>query len=112
MIVLDILSRRSDYRLRFLQVDLRIIIFDEAVIAYARDEILSGEVEWDAELKKYENQLKLDDDNVSHHRDSPADSWVFYIELWARADYLNHVHKIYGHCSNTILFDIIRVRQW
>ena len=74
MIVLDILSRRSDYRLRSLQINLRIIIFDEAMTVYARDGILSNEIKWNAELKKYENQFKLNDDSVSHHRDFLVDN--------------------------------------
>ena len=112
MIIFDILNRKNDYRLRFLQVNLRIIIFDETMTIYARDEILSNELKWNAKLKKYENQFKLNDDNVAHHRDSFADSWILYIELWTRVDYLNHVHKIYDHCIEAIMFDIIKVKQW
>ena len=74
MIVFDTLNRKSDYRLRFLQVNLRIIIFDETMTIYARDEILSNELKWDAKLKKYENQFKLNDDNVAHHRNSLVDN--------------------------------------
>jgi len=112
MIVSDTLSRRSDYRLRSVQADLYTITFDEAVVSYARDGTLSGEVEWDVELKKYENQLKLDDDDRVYHRDTPSDSWIPYTELWARADLLNSIHKTYGHCSIETMFDIVRVREW
>ena len=44
MIIFDTLNRKSDYRLRFLQVNLRIIIFDETMTIYIRDEILSNEL--------------------------------------------------------------------
>ena len=111
IIVFDILNRKNDYRLRFLQINLRIIIFDETIIIYARDEILSNKIKWNTKLKKYENQFKLNDDNVSYYRNSFVDNWIFYIEFWIRANYLNHVYKIYNHCSNTILFDIIKIKQ-
>ena len=43
MIVLDALSKRSDYQLRVLKADLRTITFDEIVKVYARDKSLSSE---------------------------------------------------------------------
>ena len=111
MIIFDILNRKNDYRLWFLQVNLRIIIFDETMTIYVRDEILSNELKWNAKLKKYENQFKLNDDNVAHHRNFFVDNWVFYIEFWIRVDYLNYVHKIYDYCIETIMFDIIKIKQ-
>lgn len=111
MTVPDALSRRSDFRLGVLEADLRTITFDEAVVAYARDGSLPGEKEWDVELQKYENQLKLGDGRP-YHRDSPNHFWVSYTDTWARSDFLNVIHKNYGHCSSETMMDIIRVRQW
>ena len=112
MTVLDALIRRSDYQLRIRDIDLRTITFDETVITYARDESLSSETKWDVELKKYENQLKLDRDDRVFHRDDANDNWVSYTKLWTRANFLNVTHKNYEHCSKTIMYDIIRVKQW
>ena len=112
MIVPDTLSRRSDYRLRILEADLRTISFDDAIIVYARDNTLPGEAEWDVSLKRFEGQLRVDDEDQVYHRDSPTDSWVPYTPLWSRADILNATHKSYGHCSADTMFDIIRTRQW
>ena len=74
MIVFDILNRKNDYRLRFLQINLRIIIFDETMIIYTRDKILSKKTKLNAKLKKYENQFKLNDENVAYHRDFFVDN--------------------------------------
>ena len=111
MTILDALNRRSDYQLRILNVDLRTITFDEIVIIYARDESLSSETKWDVELKKYENQIKLDRDDRVFHRDDANDSWVSYTKLWTRANFLNVIHKNYEHCSKMIMYDINRVKQ-
>ena len=81
MTILDALSRRSDYQLRVLKADLRTITFDEIVKVYARDESLSSEAKWDNELKKYENQLQIDEDDRVYYRDDSNDNWVLYIEL-------------------------------
>ena len=45
IIVSNILSRRNDYRLRLLKIDFRTITFDEIVVFYVRDEILSKKIE-------------------------------------------------------------------
>ena len=42
---------------------------------------LSSEAKWDNELKKYENQLQIDEDDRVYHRDDSNDNWVLYIEL-------------------------------
>ena len=112
MTILDALNRRSDYQLRILNANLRTITFDETVITYARDKSLSSETKWDVELKKYENQLKLNRDDRVFHRDDANDNWVSYTKLWTRANFLNVTHKNYEHCSKTIMYDIIRVKQW
>ena len=111
MIVPDILSRRNDYRLQILEVDLRTISFDDAIIVYARDNTLFDETEWNVSLKRFENQLKVDDENQMYYRDSPTDNWMSYTFLWSRANILNTIHKSYEHCSANIMFDIIRTRQ-
>ena len=110
MIILDVLSRRSDYQLRVLKADLRTITFDETVEVYTRDKSLSSEAKWDNELKKYENQLQIDKNDRIYYRDDSNDNWIFYIELWARADFLNFIHKNYEYCSYEIMFDIIKVK--
>ena len=110
MTILDALNRKSDYQLRILNANLRTITFDETVITYARDKSLSSETKWDVELKKYENQLKLNRDDRVFHRDDANDNWVSYTKLWARANFLNVTHKNYEHCSKTIIYNIIRVK--
>ena len=65
MIVADTLSRRSDYQLRTME-------FDEALKSYARNGTLSGDEAIDADLKKYEGQLILDEDRGVLHRDSES----------------------------------------
>ena len=111
MIVSNTLSRRSDHRLRLLQINLRTITFDEIVVFYARDEILSKKIEWNVELKKYKNQFMLDDDDRVYHKDNSFDNWMLYTKLWARVDFLNFIHKIYDHCSFEIMFDIIKIKS-
>lgn len=111
MIVLDALSRKNDYKLRIFKADFRTITFDEIVIVYARDGILFENAKWNNELKKYENQLKLKNDRL-YHRNSFIDSWMSYIDIWIQFDFLNHIHKIYEHCSVTTMHNIIRVKQW
>ena len=81
MIVANNLSRRSDYRLRFIQTDLHTITFDETVVSYVKDETLFDEAIWNVELKKYKNQLRLNDENRLYYRDNSFDSWVSYTKL-------------------------------
>ena len=104
MIVADTLSRRSDYQLRTMT-------FDEAVVAYAKDGSLSGDEVLDSDLQRFEGQLKFEDDRV-YYRDSEEDTYVPYLEHWARSDFLNKVHNDYGHVADKTMMDIIRVRQW
>ena len=63
MIVSNILSRKSDYKFRILEVDLRMISFDDVIIIYARDNILLDKIEWNISLKWFENQLKMNNEN-------------------------------------------------
>ena len=63
MIVSNILSKRSDYKLRIFKVDLRITSFDDVIIIYACDNILFDEIEWNVSLKQFENQFKMNDEN-------------------------------------------------
>ena len=53
MIVSNIFNQRNDYRLRFLQVNLHTMTFDEIVIVYIKNEILFEKIQWNARLKKY-----------------------------------------------------------
>ena len=112
MIVSNIFNRRSDYRLRFLQVNLYTMTFDEIVIVYAKDETLSEKAQWNAELKKYQHQFKLNDENKFYHRNNSSDIWISYTKFWARVDFLNTIYKTYDHCFYETMFDIIRVRKW
>ena len=111
MIVPNILSRRNDYKLQILEINLRTISFDDVIIIYARDNILLDEIEWNILLKQFENQLKVNDENQMYHRDSSIDSWMLYTFFWNRANILNVIHKSYGHCSANIMFDIIHTKQ-
>ena len=45
MIVSNILNKRSDYKFRILETNLRTINFDDVIIVYARDNILFDEIE-------------------------------------------------------------------
>ena len=45
MIVSNIFNRRNDYRLRFFQINLHTMTFDETVIAYAKNEILFEKIQ-------------------------------------------------------------------
>ena len=63
IIVSNILNKRSNYKLRILKVDLRTINFDDIIIIYARDNILLDEIKWNILLKRFENQLKINDKN-------------------------------------------------
>ena len=63
MIVSNILNKRNDYKLWILEVDLRTISFDDVIIIYARDNILLDEIEWNVSLKRFEDQLKMNDEN-------------------------------------------------
>ena len=112
MIVPNILSRRNDYKLRILEIDLRTINFDNVIIVYARDNILFDEIEWNISLKWFEDQLKMNDENQMYHRDSSIDNWMSYTSFWSRANILNVIHKSYEYCSTNIMFDIIRTKQW
>ena len=63
MIVSNILSRKNDYKLWILEVDLRTISFNDVIIIYARDNILFDEIKWNVSLKWFENQFKMNDEN-------------------------------------------------
>ena len=112
MIVSNILNRKNDFKLRLIQRTLNTIIFDEIVIIYTRDENLLNEIKWNVELMKYENQLKLDENERTFYQNFSHDNWVFYIELWARVNFLNFIHKTYEYCFANTILNIIRIRQW
>ena len=112
MIVSNILNRKNDFKLRSMQRTLNTIIFDEIVIIYTRDKNLFDEIKWNVELMKYENYLKFDENKQTFYQDFSHDNWIFYIEFWARANFLNFIHKTYEHCFANTILNIIRVRQW
>ena len=93
MIVSNILNRKNDFKLRSMQRILNTMIFDQIVITYARDENFFDEIEWNVELMKYENQLKLDENERAFYQNFSQNNWIFYIELWTRVDFLNFIHK-------------------
>ena len=55
MIVSNILNKKSDYKFRIFEINLRTINFDDVIIIYARDNILFNEIEWNVLLKRFEN---------------------------------------------------------
>ena len=55
--------------------------FDEIVIVYAKNEILFEKIQWNAELKKYQHQLKLNDENKFYYKNNSLDIWIFYTKL-------------------------------
>ena len=63
MIVSNILSRKNDYKFWIFEVNLRTISFDDVIIIYARDNILFDKIEWNVSLKRFKNQLKMNDEN-------------------------------------------------
>ena len=48
--------------------------FDKAVKIYACDETLTGEEDLDQKLQKYDDQLKLNDNEVVYHQDNVEDT--------------------------------------
>ena len=110
MIVLNILNRKNDFKLRSMQRTLNTIIFDEIVIIYTRDKNLFDEIKWNVELMKYENYLKFDENKQTFYQDFSHDNWIFYIEFWARANFLNFIHKTYEYYFANTILNIIRVR--
>ena len=111
MTVPDTLSRRGDFQLLTGEVNDRTLSFDQAIRAYAEFGTLPDDPEMRTELEKFEHHLRVDDDSIQY-RDTPQDSWVPYTPVWARTNFLDHIHKQYGHCSHETMMDIIRVRQW
>ena len=81
IIVSNILNRKNDFKLRLMQRTLNTIIFDEIVIIYTRDKNLFDEIEWNVELMKYENQLKLNENKRAFYQNFSHDNLIFYIEL-------------------------------
>ena len=88
------------------------ISFDDIIIIYARDNILFDEIKWNISLKRFEDQLKMNDENQMYHRDFLIDNWMSYTFFWSRANILNAIYKSYEHYSTNIMFDIIRTKQW
>ena len=111
MIVSNIFNRRNDYRLRFFQINLYTITFDEIVIVYIKNEILFERIQWNIKFKKYQHQFKLNDENKFYYKNNSSNIWIFYTKLWARVDFLNTIHKTYDHCFYKTMFDIIRVKK-
>ena len=70
IIVSNILNRCNNYRLRMFQVNLRTINFNEIVVFYVWNETLFKKIEWNIELKKYENQFRLNDDDRVYHKNN------------------------------------------
>ena len=111
MIVSNYFNRWNDYRLRFFQINLHTMTFDEIVIAYAKNEILFEKTQWNTKLKKYQHQFKLNDENKFYHKNNSSNFWIFYTKLWTRVDFFNTIHKTYDYCFYETMFDIIRVKK-
>ena len=86
--------------------------FDKAVKIYACDETLTEEKDLDQKLQKYDDQLKLNDNEMIYYQNNVEDIWVSYIEYWAQSDFLNQIHNNYDYVSSDTMFNIIWVRQW
>ena len=112
MIVSNIFNRRNDYRFQFLQIDFCTISFDEIVMIYFKNETFFENVQWDAKLKKYKHQFKLNDDDKFYHKNNFQNNWIFNTMFWTRIDFFNTIHKTYDHCFYETMFDIIRVKKW
>lgn len=67
MIIINILSRRSDYQLR-------IMTLNDAVTFYTRDETLLEDFKLNIKLEKYKNQLMLNEKERVYHKDSSFNS--------------------------------------
>ena len=63
IIMPNILNKKSDYKFRIFEIDLRTISFDDVIIIYARDNILFDEIKWNVLLKRFKNQFKINDEN-------------------------------------------------
>ena len=86
--------------------------FNWALVFYTHNEILTEDEKLDNELKKYEKQLMLDENNIVYHQDSAENTWVLYLEHWRWSDLLNQIYKNHSHVADVIMLNIIWVRQW